>query len=184
MTTLVRPDVRYHESLLRAAAELDADGHGDFLSLQHWPVETLRDPVQFARYVDERLGELVVPPEKVGWVPSTMLWILDDDEHVVGRVSVRHRLTEHLLNVGGHIGYAVIPSTRRRGHATAALAQTLTVAHGLGIDPALVTCDDTNIGSRRTIEKNGGVLEDVRDGKMRFWVPTHAARRTSLPSPR
>jgi predicted acetyltransferase len=184
MTTLVRPDVRYHESFLRAAAELDADGHGDFLSLQHWPVETLRDPVQFARYVDERLGELIVPPEKVGWVPSTMLWILDDDEQVVGRVSVRHRLTERLLNVGGHIGYAVIPSTRRRGHATAALAQALTVAHGLGIDPALVTCDDTNIGSRRTIEKNGGVLEDVRDGKMRFWVPTHAARRASLPSPR
>jgi hypothetical protein len=63
MTTLVRPDVRYHESLLRAASELDADGHGDFLSLQHWPVETLRDPEQFARYVDERIGELVVPPE-------------------------------------------------------------------------------------------------------------------------
>jgi predicted acetyltransferase len=172
MTALVRPDVRYHGSLLRAATQLEAEGHGAYLSLQDWPVETLRDPVQFARYVDERLGELVVPPEKVGWVPSTLLWIVDDDDEVVGRVSIRHRLTEQLLQVGGHIGYAVMPSARRRGHATAALAQSLAVARGLGIGPALVTCDDTNVASRLVIEKNGGVLEDVREHKMRFWVPT------------
>ena len=172
MTALVRPDVRYHQSLLRAAEELESEGQGAYLSLADWPVETLRDPAQFARYVDERLGELVVPAEKVGWVPATVLWIVDDDEQVVGRVSIRHRLTEQLRTVGGYIGYAVIPSARRRGHATVALAQSLTVAHELGIDPALVTCDDTNTASRRVIEKNGGVLEDVRDGKMRFWVPT------------
>jgi predicted acetyltransferase len=52
------------------------------------------------------------------------------------------------------------------------LAQSLDLAAGLGVDPALVTCDDTNVASRRVIEKNGGVLEDVRDGKLRFWVPT------------
>jgi predicted acetyltransferase len=174
MTALVRPDVRYHQSLLRAADELESEGHGAYLSLQDWPVETLRVPVQFARYVDERLGELVVPPEMVGWVPSTLLWIVDDADEVVGRVSIRHRLTEQLLQVGGHIGYAVIPSARRRGHATAALAQSLRLAADLGIDPALVTCDDTNVASRRVIEKNGGVLEDVREHKMRFWVPTCA----------
>jgi predicted acetyltransferase len=67
-----------------------------------------------------------------------------------------------------------LPSARRRGHATAALAQSLRLAAGLGIDPALVTCDDTNVASRQVIEKNGGVLEDVREHKMRFWVPTCA----------
>jgi predicted acetyltransferase len=45
------------------------------------------------------------------------------------------------------------------------------VAAGLGIDPALVTCDLDNIGSRKVIEANGGVLEDQRAGKLRFWVP-------------
>jgi predicted acetyltransferase len=46
------------------------------------------------------------------------------------------------------------------------------VAHGLGIERALVTCDVDNIGSRAVIERNGGVLEDERAGKLRFWVPT------------
>jgi predicted acetyltransferase len=178
MTALVRPDVRYHVSLVRAAEELHAEGNGSYLMLEDWPVETLRDPEQFARYVDERNDSLVVPPEKASWwVPVTLLWIVDEADRVVGRVSIRHRLTEHLLQVGGHIGYAVIPSARRRGHATAALAQSLPIAAELGIDPALVTCDDTNVASRRVIEKNGGVLEDVRAGKMRFWVPTHVADR-------
>ena len=94
------------------------------------------------------------------------------DDTVVGRVSLRHELTPWLLEVGGHIGYAVRPSARRRGYATAALARVLPVAADLGIDPALVTCDEDNIGSRKAIEANGGVLEDVRNGKLRFWVPT------------
>ena len=41
-----------------------------------------------------------------------------------------------------------------------------------GIDPALVTCDDDNVGSVRVIEAAGGVLEDVRGVKRRYWVPT------------
>lgn len=174
MTTLVEPDVRYHESLLRAAAELEAEGNGSYLMLEQWPVERLHDADEFTRYVEECRSTDVVRPEDAHWrVPSTWLWIVDDGDEVVGRVSIRHRLNDNLLNVGGHIGYAVIPSARRRGHATAALAQSLDLAAELGIDPALVTCDDTNVASRRVIENNGGVLEDVRAGKLRFWVPTH-----------
>jgi predicted acetyltransferase len=87
-------------------------------------------------------------------------------------VSLRHALTPFLLEVAGHIGYAVRPSARRRGVATQALALTLPVAAARGIDPALITCDVTNVGSRKVIEANGGVLEDERAGKLRFWVPT------------
>jgi predicted acetyltransferase len=52
------------------------------------------------------------------------------------------------------------------------LRQTLAIANRMGIDPALITCDVDNIGSRTVIERNGGVLEDERAGKLRFWVPT------------
>ena len=52
------------------------------------------------------------------------------------------------------------------------LAATLPLCHDLGIDPALVTCDTDNLASRRVIERCGGVLEDERQGKLRFWVPT------------
>jgi predicted acetyltransferase len=52
------------------------------------------------------------------------------------------------------------------------LQQSLPWARELGIDPALVTCDDDNIGSIRVIENAGGELEDVRGAKRRYWVPT------------
>jgi predicted acetyltransferase len=52
------------------------------------------------------------------------------------------------------------------------LAAALPVARGLGIDPVLITCDEDNTGSRKVIEANGGVLEDIRHGKLRFWAAT------------
>jgi predicted acetyltransferase len=81
---------------------------------------------------------------------------------VVGRVSVRHRLTPTLLEHGGHVGYAVGPRFRRRGHATEILRQSVARLGDLGVERVLVTCDDDNAGSARVIEACGGVLEDVR----------------------
>jgi hypothetical protein len=53
-------------------------------------------------------------------------------------------------------------------------------ARALGVDPALVTCDDTNLASRTVIEAAGGVLEDLRGVKLRYWVPTGSR---TVPSP-
>ncbi len=110
-------------------------------------------------------------PRPAGFVPSTELWWIDG-ETFLGRVGIRHRLTPNLLETGGHIGYDVRPSARRRGHATAMLRQALIVARGLGIERALITCDVDNVGSRAVIERTGGVLEDERSGTLRFWVST------------
>lgn len=112
-------------------------------------------------------------------VPWTDLYGVVDGV-IVGRVSVRHRLTEGLLQVGGHIGYGVRKAYRRRGYATELLRAGLGIAHGLGIDRALVTCDDGNVGSATVIERCGGVLEDIRpvaggSPKRRYWVPTTIA---------
>jgi len=98
------------------------------------------------------------------------------DDRIVGRASIRHRLTPYLLEVGGHIGYCVRPADRRQGHATAMLRLSLDLVRDLGVDRALVTCDDDNVGSIRTIERCGGKLEDTRSDagvpKRRYWVPT------------
>ena len=129
-------------------------------------------PEGFAAYVDWlRSQAREDAPRPEGHVPSTTLWWIQDDDYL-GRIAIRHRLTPHLLEVGGHIGYDVRPSARRRGHATAMLRAALPVAHGLGIESALVTCDDTNTASRKVIEANGGVFDDQRADKLRFWVPT------------
>lgn len=127
----------------------------------------------FRAFAEEvRAQRLEATPRPAGFVPATELWWVEGDQFL-GRVGIRHRLTPALLEMGGHIGYDVRPSARRRGHATAMLLNALLVARDLGIERALVTCDVDNVGSRAVIERNGGVLEDERAGKLRFWVPTH-----------
>nr|WP_281065094.1 GNAT family N-acetyltransferase [Brachybacterium sacelli] len=106
------------------------------------------------------------------WVHCTSRWIVpaDGSGTVLGFLAIRHRLNRFLFDLGGHIGYSVRPSARRQGIAGAALALGLEEAHGLGIAPVLITCDETNVGSRRVIEGAGGQLENAVDGKLRFWV--------------
>jgi predicted acetyltransferase len=135
----------------------------------------LRDDAAFERFVAAIVADrLEATPRPEGFVPSTELWWVDGDVFL-GRIAVRHRLTPMLFELGGHIGYDVRPTARRRGHATEMLRQALPVAHGLGIDPALITCDDDNVGSRTVIERNGGIFEDQRGKKLRYWVPTTRA---------
>ena len=177
---LSAPDPRLHTSYLEALAELEAEGNAHFLDLVLPPEpgflgvsydsRVLADPATFEEFCSYTiaLGDAGTP-RPAGWVTGTYLWMVDDDT-VVGRISLRHALTPWLLEVGGHIGYAVRPSARRHGHATTALAMMLGIAAGRGIDPVLVTCDDDNLASRKVIEANGGVLEDVRNHKLRFWI--------------
>ncbi len=171
MPLLITPDVSYHSSWLEGAAEFNGtrqDGGGS----DGWPLEELADARQFRRFVDFLVGDaLPESPRKPEHVPCTYLWIVEGGTFL-GSLAIRHELNAYLLNEGGHIGYSVRPSARRRGHASAALAAALPIARELGITRALVTCDETNAGSRATIEKNGGVYEDTRNGKRRYWIDT------------
>jgi predicted acetyltransferase len=176
MPALSQPTTAVHGSFLRAMAEFQAEGRGtpDDNSMvgreiatygEHW-----HDPAEFARYVaDLRAQALEETPRPAHFVPSTTLWWIEDSRYL-GRIAIRHRLTPFLLEAGGHIGYDVPPSARRSGHATAMLAAALPVARSLGITDVLITCDTDNVASRKVIEANGGVLEDQRGGKLRFWV--------------
>lgn len=112
---------------------------------------------------------------KPGRVPSTMLYGFVDGE-IVGRVNIRHALNDSLLRRGGHVGYAVAPPYRRRGHATEMVRQGLDECRRLGLARVLVTCADDNTPSWRIIERYGGVLEntvhdDVDDELVRrYWI--------------
>ncbi|NLE21799.1 MAG: GNAT family N-acetyltransferase [Actinobacteria bacterium] len=180
---LERPDVRFHASFLAALGECHAEGRH-----LHIAATPLEDPEEFGRYCAavnagvERPGEpdfflarLNGTPFPAAWidgyVPQTVLWWTAGDEYI-GRLSIRHRLTPHLLYHGGNIGFEVRPTARRRGHATRMLAAALPLAADLGISPARLDCDVANVASRRVIEKNGGVLDEERGGSFFFWVPT------------
>ena len=131
----------------------------------------------FRRYLDlltER--EQGINPPSADHVPATILFAFVESA-IVGRASVRHALSPPLEKEGGHIGYVVVPEFRRRGYATSILARSLEIARDrFGIRRALVTCDDGNVGSIRTIEKNGGILQDVvpmgTKSIRRYWIAT------------
>jgi predicted acetyltransferase len=178
MPELLPPSTHVHRSFLAAMAEFRAEGRGDpdDATMVGGEIRDFGDrwaaPDAFAAYVDWlRSQVLEETPRPEGFVPSTSLWWVEGDEYL-GRLAIRHRLTPHLLEEGGHIGYDVRASARRQGHATAMLRAALPLTRALGIESALVTCDVTNLGSRRVIETNGGVLEDQRGDKLRYWLPT------------
>ncbi|MDI9896335.1 GNAT family N-acetyltransferase [Rhodococcus sp. IEGM 1381] len=117
-------------------------------------------------------------------VPVTNWWIVRDGRYL-GSIQLRHRLNDFLADVGGQIGYGIRPSERRKRIATRALRQVLGFAGDrIELSSVLITCDEENVGSRKTIEACGGVLDSVRRSdeisrgvghagdSLRFWVPT------------
>ncbi|MEU8227147.1 GNAT family N-acetyltransferase [Kribbella sp. NPDC048915] len=181
MPILVVPSVAVHRSFLAAWDELEP-GFEHWMGARsiardepEWTREQAADPAEFGRLVQAIRREAEPATElAAGMVHQTVLWFVDGVEFL-GRLAIRHDLTPALTEVGGHIGYCVRPSARRRGYATQMLAQSLPIAAGLGIDPALVTCDVDNAASRKVIVAAGGELEDERHGKLRFWVPTQVS---------
>ncbi len=175
MTALVTPTVRLHRSWAATVGEYaePAQMHGSGV----WGLGRFDVTEQGCRAAVTHLRAQADPATKLAddLVHCTYLWITDGDgaaEEVVGFLALRHSLTPMLLEVGGHIGYSVRPSRRREGHATRALALAVRRAGAMGLDPVLVTCDDDNLPSARTIERCGGAYEDSRGGKRRYWITT------------
>lgn len=138
-----------------------------------WVVE--KEPYDFAHYLQFLESEKDENNLPADFVPHSTYWLHDENRRIVGAVNIRHRLNERLLNVGGHIGYGIRPSERRKGYATAILAKALDKTRELGLEKVLVVCDHWNTASEKTIVNNGGVLESEfteEDGNVvrRFWI--------------
>jgi predicted acetyltransferase len=173
---LAAPSVAFKQSFIEAVREFQADDYpwnaGSMGRYREVDVDVLeRDFASFLAGLEDAAGRSVQP----GLVPQTSNWLVEDTAFI-GRVSVRHRLNENLMRVGGHIGYEIRPSRRRQGYGTLALRLGLEKAKALGIRRALVTCDATNGPSRSIILANGGKMEDEiemgegKPAKQRFWI--------------
>ncbi|EJP96200.1 GNAT family N-acetyltransferase [Bacillus cereus] len=166
---LLKPTNEYSEQIMEyREAFLDADEqpHGssslqNFASLDEW----------FAKVSIQEVGENL-PSNRV---PSSQFLSIEKGE-LIGFVNIRHRLNPELLLESGHIGYSVHPNKRRLGYATKQLKLALSEAQKLGLKKVLITCDKANIGSAKTIQKVGGVLENEvvssNSGEIvqRYWV--------------
>ncbi|MCM3666196.1 GNAT family N-acetyltransferase [Mesobacillus subterraneus] len=166
---LVKPNVSLEKEYLDFYQEWKASGE----DMIPWVIE--KDPTDFQGMVQFLLNNEKGINLPEGWVRDSTYWLVNESNRVLGAVNIRHSLTDRLFNCGGHIGYGIRPSERRKGYATKILAFSLGKTKELGIEKVLVVCDADNIASERTILKNGG-KEDVsfteENGHVvkRFWI--------------
>ncbi len=108
-----------------------------------------KNPANFPAMVQELLDAHngINIPET--WVPDSTYWLVTDENKIVEAVNIRHSLTKHLFNAGGHIGYGIRPSERRKGYATKLLALSLEKTKELDITKVLVVCDAVNTASEK-----------------------------------
>ena len=169
---LVLPTARLQRSFLAAMEEFTAEGRFNDETMIGRDMArfspTWETPLGFASFL-AKLESVRYTPPAANFVCSTTWWWAEGDEFI-GRIAIRHELNERLLDFGGHIGYDIRSSRRREGHATRMLAATLPEARKLGIDRVLITCQPENVASRKVIEANGGVFEDQRGDRLRFWI--------------
>jgi predicted acetyltransferase len=167
MLRLVEPAPEYKAAILVAVPEMNAVGE--------WPIS----PDAFAARFDDMLREIAAAKDPAtappGVLPYEDYWLMDGDIWI-GLLTLRPQINEQYLHSGGHIGYVIRPSKRRSGYGIAILRLGLDKARARGLQRVLLTCDETNIGSRRIIEANGGQLENavVVEGqaalKLRYWI--------------
>ena len=166
---LVLPGLCHREQYLQMMAEWQDYGgrlNPGALRNKGAPYET------WLQWMRNDADEATCPP---GNAPSTLYFLVDENETLLGAISLRHRLTPELLQHGGHTGYGIRPSARQKGYATQMLALALEQFAQMGIDKVLVTCATDNTASEKVILANGGVYEDTRpddEGELvkRYWI--------------
>ena len=122
-------------------------------------LRNFENPQDWINYVNLHRNSLTVPE---GRVPSTQYMLVrEEDRKIVGMLDVRHFLNDFLGKYGGHIGYSIAPSERRKGYAALMLKMALPECKKLGMEKVLITCISGNEGSKRTILRNGGVYEST-----------------------
>jgi len=162
---LIQPTVDLADDFRALAEEFSSQGEDRYR-------DAARDVPAFVELCRDYAAGRNLPSDRV---PQTTFWLVRDARTILGCSRLRHRLNEFLAGRGGHIGYDVRPSERRRGYGTRLLQMTLPEARRLGLTRVLITADGSNAASWRIIEKNGGqrdpgFLVSEPESLRRYWL--------------
>ena len=175
---LVKPNIEYEEqaiNLIKEVEKVDNDEkirYSGFSNLQKYK----DNYEEWIKELEIYSNKETVPDGKV--VGNTFFSVRKADNKLVGIINIRHELNDYLYNYGGHIGYSILPSERRKGYAYKQLLLGLKYCKSIGIKRVLISCLDYNTGSSKTIEKAGGVLKNTIEREKcgekvlykRYWI--------------
>jgi len=143
-------------------------------------LENLQNLESFMKWLEVKERESLGINLKEGYVPQSIYWVMENEE-IIGIGKIRHYLNENLLICGGHIGLGISSCYRGKGVGTKALKLLLEEAlKAYGIERVLLTNNESNVASRRIVEKCGGELESIINGCCKYWINLEKIKEKKL----
>lgn len=174
MIKLIHPTLEYSDAIMDMRCELlEVDKIGHIHGSGN--LQDYDDAGEWIKQVEKNRFKETCPANSVD--SDVYLAIREDDKHVIGVAELRHHINHPVLSTwGGHIGYSVRPSERRKGYARIILRLILNECVKLGLNEVLLTCNENNIASEKTIVSEGGIYEnsvfakEINSNMKRFWI--------------
>ena len=141
--------IEYRQEFLYAGDSMDGCGS----------LRRIANPFEYIKKCKDYESLETLPEDKV--LATQFFFVRKEDNKLVGMIQIRHYFNDYLAQFGGHIGYSIRPSERRKGYAKVMLKMALPHCKKLGLNKVLITCNDSNIGSEKTIIANGGIYEST-----------------------
>lgn len=172
---LVFPTLEYElqaKELIKETIELDNDNPDKWAGFSR--LQEFEDYKEWVQTIINELDPTKLAPGRV--TATTYFTVRPSDNRIVGIINIRHELNDYLKAFGGHIGYSIRPTERRKGYGKAQLRLGLDKCELLNIKEVLITCREANIGSAKTIESCNGTLENMlfneeqNESFKRYWI--------------
>lgn len=160
------------KEFVEANDEYPFEGLGNFKKVYEESYEAFYKDLELNKHIDE------INPD---WSNQTSYVLIDEKGYIYGAANIRHELKGKLFEIGGHVGYAIRPCERGKGYGTIQLKLLLQKMDEMGIEKALITCRENNLGSKKTMEKFVGepdtLVPSMYEGikEYRYWIDVKKA---------